>query len=822
MIVNYFRIAIRHLFKNRIFSAINLFGLTLGFLCFTMLSLYVYDELSFDKFHKDSERIYRVIQHETLEDGTTRNVMLSAARVGPEAAQQIPEVEEFSRMYAMGRITMGNEPAARDYEVTRTTDPNFFQVFNFPFVEGDPASALAQTDGIVVSESHAKKFFGNGPYLGKRLWSSLERDDKPFDLIVTGVFKDLPKNSHLVFDIVFAENIWRSPGNWNISHRFENYLQTDWTSNNFVTYIKLKPGTNAAAVEEKMTSIVKNNYPKDHEFRSIFTLQPLAVIHTGSHDLQGSAGPTNSIKPFYIYMFGIVAVLILGIACLNYMNLSTASAFRRVREIGTRKALGAMKSQLISQFTGEAVILSIVAMVVAVALLQVLLPFANQFSEKEMSLGMLPTGWMAGLVGVILLSGILSATYPAFIISRVSAVEAFKKDVRIGSRSVPMRKILVASQFAISIMMISCTIVIYQQVNYLRTKDVGFQKDNLVVIDINSRSLRRNFQQVKAEFASVPEVQSITASTRVPGEWKSFPIATVKPDGQPQTTEMIFVGIDNDFLSTFQIDLLDGRNFMPGESDSTKVILTEQGAKDLGLANPIGTMIEVPTIRWGGSRGAPERPYRAEIIGVAADFHFESFRHKMMPVIFGAANTQIHSIDYYTVRVNTPNLPATIEKLKAVNLRVDPVNPLEYTFLDDEVFNSFYRMDEKRGQIFLVFSAVIICIASLGLFALVSYSIESRMKEIGVRKVLGATVSNIVSLVSKEFVVLVVISGVIAVPAAWYFMNAWLRDFEYRVGLGAGVFILALVVALVIAFTTICFRAIRAGRSNPVNSLRSE
>ncbi|HZY83148.1 MAG TPA: ABC transporter permease [Cyclobacteriaceae bacterium] len=817
MLVNYFRIALRHLFKNRIFSAINLFGLTLGFLCFTLLSLYVYDELSFDNFHHDAERMYRILHHERNSDGSMRDVILSNARIGPSSVDQIPEVESFTRMYALGRITMGNEPAARDYEVTRTADPNFFQMFNFPFVEGDPATALEQKDGIVISESHAKKFFGEGPYLGKRLWSSLERDDKPFDLIVTGVFKNFPKNTHFVFDIVFSENIWRSTN----GERFVNYLQSDWTSNTFVTYVKLKPGADVKAVEEKMTAMVKANFPQDREFNRTFTLQPLLDIHTGSHDLQGSAGPNNAIKPFYIYMFAIVAVLILGIACLNYMNLSTASAFRRVREIGTRKALGAMKSQLISQFTGEAVILSVTATAFAIALLQILLPTVNQFTEKEMSLDMLPLGWMIGLAAVILLSGILSATYPAFIISRVSAVEAFKKDIRIGNRSLPMRKILVASQFAISIMMIACTIVIYRQVNYLRTKDVGFQKDNLVVIDINSRALRRNFEQVKAEFSTVPEVTGITASTRVPGEWKSFPIVSVKAD-DPQLKEMIFVGIDNDFLETYKIDLVAGRNFVQGESDSTKVIITQQGVKDLNLEDPIGKIIEVPAVRQGGSAGDLERPYRAEIIGVAADFHFESFRHKMMAVMFGAPNTQIQSIDYYTVRVNTTNLPETIEKLKAVNLRIDPVNPMEYTFLDDEVFNSFYRMDEKRGQLFLVFSAVIICIASLGLFALVSYSIESRMKEIGVRKVLGASVANIVGLVSKEFIVLVAISGLIAVPAAWYFMVSWLKDFEYKVDLGASVFILALAVALVIAFTTICFRAIKAGKSNPVNSLRSE
>lgn len=816
MIINYLRISLRHLAKNRLFSFINIFGLTLGFLCFILLSLYVYDELSFDMFHKDSERLYRVIQHETTENGTVRDVLFTSARIGPESALQITEVEAAARMYALGRFTMGNDPSARGYEISLTADPSFFKLFNFPFVEGDD-SGLNQPDVVLLSERQAKKYLGYGPYVGRRIWTSMERNDVPVEFTVGGVFKDLPRNTHFIIDAVFNEVTWRS-----MYDGFGGQVDSDWVSNGFVTYVKLKPGVDVKTVEERMTALVKSHYPSDREFRSTFTLQSMYDVHTNSHTLQGNARQNPGIKPFYIYMFAVVGFLILAIACLNYMNLSTASAFRRVKEIGTRKALGAMKSQLIIQFTGEAVILCVGSLAIAVALLQTVLPFVNQFAEKDMSLDILPLSWTFGLGLTILLAGILSATYPAFIISRVSAVEAFKKEVKIGNRSLPMRKILVATQFAVSIMMIACTIVIYQQISYLRNKDVGFEKNNLVVIDINSRQLRRNFEQVKAEFAKVPGVEAITASTRVPGEWKSFPITTVKPEGRSEETEMIFVGIDNDFLSTFKLELLAGRNFVPGESDSTKVILTEKGVKDLGLEDPVGTMIDIPTIRLGGSIEAPERPFRAEVIGVVADFHFESFRHKLMPVIFGAPNTIIQSIDYYTARVNSKNLSQVVEQLKAVNRRLDPVNPLEYTFLDDQVFAEFYRMDEKRGQIFLVFSSVIICIASLGLFALVSYSIESRVKEIGVRKVLGATVSNIVILVSREFIVLVAISGVIAVPAAWYMMSTWLKDFEYRVGLGAGGFILALVVSLVIAFTTVCFRAVRAARSNPVNSLRSE
>ncbi len=818
MIINYLRIAIRHLYKNRIFSLINLFGLTLGFLCFTLLSLYVYDELSFDMFHKDADRIYRILQHETKDDGSVRDVYMTSAMIGRNSVDQIPEVEASTKMYGLGRRTFGNDPAARDYEVSLTMDPNFFTLFNFPFVEGDPSTALTKPDAVVISEDYARKYLGNeGPYLGKLIWSDISRNGKEVYLEVTGVFRNIRKNSHLQFNMVFTEPTWRT-----LDQRFSTYIDSDWRSNNFVTFIKLAPGADVAAVERKLTYMVKTNYPKDQEFRSTFTLQPMKDIHMYSHHLQGDLGAPNDIKPFYIYMFAIVALLILGIACLNYMNLSTASAFRRVKEIGTRKALGAMRGQLIAQFTGEAIVLSIGSLLIALAILQLILPVVNQFAEKEMALENLPAAWLVGIGSVVLLSSVLSAMYPSLIIAKVSAVEAFKKEVKVGNRSLPMRKILVASQFAISIMMIACTIVIYQQINFLRTKDVGFDKDNLVVIDINSRNLRRDFEQVKAEFSSIPEVVSISASTRVPGEWKPFPVATVRADRADVTAEMIYVGIDQDFLSTYGIKLLQGRNFISGPSDSTKVILTRQGARDLGLEDPIGKIVSIPAYRFGGSYGAPERPIELEVIGIADDFFFESFRSKMMPVIFGAPNTPIQPIDYYTLRVKTSDMVATLGKLRDVNMKLDPANPLEYTFLDKEVFDNFYRLDEKRGQIFLVFSVIIICIASLGLFALVSYSIESRMKEIGVRKVLGATVSGIVKLVSGEFILLVAISGVIAVPAAWYMMTSWLSDFEYRVALGAGVFVLALVVAVVIAFATICFRAIKAGNANPVTSLRSE
>jgi putative ABC transport system permease protein len=816
MLVNYFKIALRYLLKNRTFSVINIFGLTLGFLCFILITLYIHDELNFDLFHKDSTRISRVLQDEQLEDGTRRKVAPIAGKLATESLKQIPEIEDAVRISALGRITVGNDPVNRDYEVTVTTDENFFAFFDFPLISGDPATALKTPDAIVLSEKYAEKYFGEKNPIGKRLWTSLERNDQPVEFTVTGIMKNSPKNSHMQLDLLFSESSWPTIFPW-----YQDFMNSDWQSNSYITYIKTKPGVSDNAIEEKLTALVKKNYSGEKEFKSQFILQPLKDIHLYSDGIQGNEVNAASIKPFYLYMFGAVAILILLIACLNYMNLSTAAAYKRTKEIGTRKTLGALKSQLIGQFSGEAIVLSTVSLLLAITLLQVTLPFVNSFLDKELAIQNLSVEGIALVIGVVILAGILSSLYPAFIITRVMPSEALKKDVRLGSKSLPVRKILVVAQFSISIVMIASTLIIYKQLQYVRSKDLGFSLDNLLVIDINSSRLRRNFESVKAEFSKVPEVQNISTSTRVPGEWKSFPITSINQAGSPNSIETIFVGIDQDFLTTYNIKLLEGRNFTDSKSDSTKVLLTNLAVKQLGLTNPVGQIIEIPKMRWGGSIENLEHVFRVEVIGVVDDFYFESFRKEMMPLIFGAANTVIQRIDYYTLRVQTRDWDKTIEKLKAVNTSIDENNPMEYTFLDKS-FERFYEADEKRGQIFVTFSAIIVLIACLGLFALVSYSIESRMKEIGIRKVLGASVESIVGLISKEFLTLIFVAGIIGIPLSYYMMQRWLEDFAYHIPLSIGIFATAAVIAILIAFITISVRSIRAAISNPVNSLRNE
>jgi putative ABC transport system permease protein len=818
MYKSYFKISIRQLVKNKMFAAINISVLTLGFSCFILLALYVHDELSFDMFHRDADNMYRLVQHDQQENGTIRAVAASAPAVGKEALEQFPEIEDMCRLSAFGRVSLGNDPLTRTHERALSADPNFFTFFDFPLVEGDAKTALQRPDGIVVSETIKEKYFGQGAALGKQIWSGYMREGQPIYLTISGVMKDFPKNSHLQISILFSDLMWQS-----MYDNYKQFVNTDWVDSEYTTYFKLKPGCDTAQLTSLIQQLVKSNYPADRAFRSQFELQPLKDIHTQSNNLQAAADEFNShnIQPFYLYTFAALGIILLLTACLNYMNLATAVAIKRTREIGTRKTLGAPRFQMVTQFITDSVVLSLFSLLLAIAVVYAVLPALNVFSGKALSVTGLPVEWMMGVLLTIFLVGILSAQYPAFITTRVSIVDALKREVKIGSNSISVRKALVVAQFTISIIMVASTLIIYQQLNYLRGKDLGFSHENMVVIDVNSRNLRRNFETVKTEFSKPAEVVSITASTRVPGEWKSFPIATTKSSENINGSEMIFVGIDNDFLKTYDIKLLAGRTINDPVADSLKVVLTQLAVEQLGLTNPIGQTLEIPRVRYGERMQELSSPFRVEIIGVVENFHFESLRANMMPVIFGALNTSIQVIDYYTLKVKTSDWAQTIETLKTINNKIDPDTPLEYTFLDSR-FEELYLKDERRGQIFLTLSIVVVIIACLGLFALVSYSVEARTKEIGVRKVMGASVRSIVGLISKEFLTLVIIGGVVGLPIAWFFMQSWLQEFAYRVSFGASVFMLAIFITLFVAFITVGLRAARAARMNPVKSLRSE
>lgn len=809
MLYNYLKIAFRNLIKNKTFSLVNILGLTLGFSCFILLSLFVLDELSFDSFHDDSGEIYRVVQHITEPSGDSRNLATIAPLVGTEAQSRFPEVTDQTQLISIGRNTVGNEPLERDYETIWIADPNFFEFFSFEFIEGDLSNALSEPNNLVITESMALKYFGETNVVGKTLFTN------SYEAVITGVLRDFPSNSHLNMNLIHAEATWQRE-----IPRWSEFVTTNWTSNSFITYFKMQSGFDKPAFEEKITELVTDNYPDEVEYTSSFSLQPLNEIHLYSASIQGGLN-MNQGSPLYLYMFSIVGALILVIACFNYMNLSTAAASRRTREVGMRKTLGAGKSQLISQYMGESLVIAVLSLFLAVTTVELTLPLVNDLTGKTLLLPFDNYLLIGGLLSAALISGLLSSLYPAFFLSRVNPASAFKNEVKIGNTNFSLRKALIVTQFAISIGMIATTIIIYQQMNYVKDKELGFSKENRLVIDINSGAFRSQFESIKQEFNKLSEVQSVSASSRVPGEWKVFPVANVDRIDSDITTQMNFVAADGDFLQTFDVKLLEGRNLRNSIADSNSVLITKSGAEKLGYENPLGKLVNIPSTIWNGDFDTQDTPFSPEIVGVVDDFYFESLHQTQKPVMIASYRNPIHNIDYFTLDVVTNDWQETIAKLKEISFQFDPENPMEYTFLDNR-FDEIYQADQLRGKLFFGFSLVIIFIASMGLFALASFTIESRVREIGVRKVLGATVQNIVVLVCKDFLLLIVIGFLIATPVAWYVVEKWLTEFAYRINLNPLFFVFAGIIAIGVALLTISYHAIKSALLNPVDSLRSE
>jgi putative ABC transport system permease protein len=807
MVKNYIKIAFRYLLKNKVFSVINILGLTLGFTCFIVLSLFVFDELGFDSFHTDSDRIYRVIQTITEADGSSRKVSTVAPLIGTEAEKQFPEVLSQTRLIEIGRLTVGNEPLNRDYERIWIADHNFFEFFDFGFFHGNAETALQEPGSIVLTESTALKYFGEADVVGRTLYTNV------FEATVTGVIEDFPPNSHLDINTLHTNATWA-----NRISGWKEWVSSNWTSNSFITYYKMQPDFDKEMFEEKLTILVAQNYSDEIEYKSSFELQPLSDIHLYSQGISGGMN-VNAGNPLYVYMFSIVALLILAIACFNYMNLSTAAGARRTREVGMRKTLGANRKQLIFQFMGEALILSLFSLLLSLILIELTLPYINTFVGRELVFSADNAMLAGGLLLAVIVSGIVSALYPSIFLSRINPVVALKKEIKIGSGSFSLRKVLVVAQFTVSIVMISTTILIYQQLNFMQYKDLGFKVDNLLVVDINSAPLRTQFESIKQEFGKLSQVQSVSVSSRVPGEWKTFPIANLENSQNESRAQAVFVGVDEDFLDTYNIRLVEGRNLRDGIVDSASVLLSESAVQRLGLENPVGQTIEVNGTLWAGDYS--EDRFRATVVGVVGDFHFESFREELSPMILASHRNPIHNIDYYTLRIRTDDWQQTISELKAINYRFDSQNPMEYTFLDSR-FEEFYRGDRMRGQLFLWFSGLIVFIACLGLYALASFAVESRIKEIGVRKILGAKVSQIIWLLSREFALLVGAAFMVSVPVSWWAIQNWLQEFSYRIPISWWVFAIAGGISLAIALLTVSFQAVKAAVANPVESLRYE
>jgi putative ABC transport system permease protein len=819
MFRNHIKIAWRTLYDHKLYSLLNIAGLTFGLTWFFLIGLFLYDELTFDQQHTKADRIYRVVEYKKTNNEST---VIAAAgfKLAQESKNKIAGVENTTRVQRTGRANLVDPAKPVPFQETVTmADENFLRIFDFPLIAGDRATALREPNSIVVDEELAKRLFGNTDVLGKTIqWSHLPSPAK-----ITGVMKKLPSNSSFSFNSLTSEAT-----NYNFDNFKNNVMTSDWLSNNFTVYALLKPGIDPKTVSTNMEKMVRENItvPAGTDFS--FSLQSLKDMHLGSEGIIDGARNTNvDAMPqgsvFYIKLFSFIAFFVLLIAGINYTNLTTARASSRLKEIGVRKTIGALRSNLFWQFLIESLMVTFISFVLALIAVNLILPAFNDYTGKQVSLG-LSTDYRVWTmaVGFTLLAGLLSGCYPAIMLSRFRPVSLLK-GLKIQQKgNLSLRKSLVVFQFTVSIIMIAATMVVYLQVRFLNDTNIGFNKDLLVVIDVNTGAARTNWEWAKSEMAKIPTVKSVSVTSRVPGEWKTYRMIKVRPQGNTGEGKTSYMfGADKDFMSTYEMSMVKGRNFN-SHNDSGSVIVNETAAKMLGITEPSEQLLEFTAVSRGeGAFQELQNPWTPRVIGIVKDFNFQSLRSKVEPMILAYNINPIHGIDYYTVRIDANNIESTLEKLKAVMVKNAAHDPFEYHFLDDQLA-LFYVEDQRRQTLLIWVALATVFIACLGLFGLATYAAVQRVKEIGVRKVLGATVFNLASLLSKDFLKLVLIANGIAFPVAWWATNKWLQEYAYHIDIEWWVFALSGAAALLIAIVTVSYQAIRAAMGNPVKSLRTE
>ncbi|GAB2577712.1 ABC transporter permease [Spirosoma areae] len=820
MLRNHLKIAFRTLSRHKLYTALNVAGLTFGITCFLLIGLYLFDELTFDQQHSKTNRIYRAIQHKKTptEDLT---IAASSYKVAEESKKSIGEIENSARITRTGRANLSNPENKNTFQETVTFgNPGLLEIFDFEAVDGNSKSALNEPNSIIIVEELAQRLFNTTQVVGKTVMFEFD-SGKP--LTITAVLKNHPRNSSFDFNSVVSEATISS------SDDFAQWI-ADWDSQNFMTFFLLKEKVNPEIAARKITNLL-NTHAKVEKGTSInYSLQPLADIHLYSETIVDGARNSNveAVSQgvlLYIKIFAIVALFVLLIACINYMNLATARASNRSKEIGVRKANGAFRSHLIGQFLTESLVVTTISFLLAVAMVNVVLPSFNKFTHKELSFGIYSDYriWLYALL-VLVITGLLSGSYPAFLLSRFSPL-LLLKNLKIQNKGdLSLRKMLVIFQFTISVVMMIATIVLFQQVRFANNKNLGFNKELLLVVDINSGKVRTGAETIKTEFSKIATVKHVSVTSRVPGEWKTIPTIKIRQEGNTQEHQISYLlGVDENFANTFEVQLLNGRNF-GGMSDSSCVLLNETAAKLLNITAASEQLVDIPSRANLGSYrplNAANQPFRARVIGIVKDFHFQSLREKIAPMVLAYQKNPVHNIDYFTLRIEGKAIPATLAKMNAVLTKIDPTHLLEYHFLDEQLAR-FYAEDQRRETLLIWVALATIFIACLGLFGLATYAAEQRIKEIGVRKVLGASLFNLTALLSKDFLKLVLIANGLAFPLAWWATNQWLNEFAYHIEVEWWMFVVSGALAVTIALATVSYQAIKAALMNPVKSLRSE
>ncbi|MGF7037141.1 ABC transporter permease [Mucilaginibacter lappiensis] len=793
MIKNYFKIALRNLWRHRGFSFINIAGLSIGITAGFFIFMYVAFELSYDKLHSKADRIYRLVT-DIKTPSETLNTGITSWAFAPNIKADLPEVESFVRISG-GSFLVRRGNIKFQEERSMFADSAFFKVFDFKLLKGDPKTALTTPASIVFTESTAKKYFGNANPMGQTVL--ITGDAIPAK--VTGIMKDFPENSQIKADMVISMT--------SLTQKFNKGIDDQWGNFGATTYLLLKPGTTQKALEAKLPAFLQNRdgegMKKSQMLYTLF-LEPLKTVYLYS---KRGGQETGSISN--VYIFGIVAIFILLIACINFINLTTARSVERAKEVGIRKVVGAERGQLAGQFIGESVVLCLIAFILTLIFSAMLLPMFNQLAGKTISAGIFSNWYYLTILFVTSVGiGLLAGIYPALVLSSFKPVMVLKGRFSGSNKGNVLRKTLVVAQFSISIALIIGTIVVYTQMDFMRNRDLGFSKDQMLVLNTNGDPAK---DALKQAISLLPGVKSTASASSIPGGGNSGAYSEIEnKKGDLQIANLDLYFVDYDYVDQFKIKMVAGRSFSRsfGTDTAQAMLINEAAVKLFGYSSPqqaIGRRFK----QWGRE---------GKIVGVMKDFHFRSLQEVIKPLTM---RIELRNLDLITVKVSPKNLSSTLAQIESKWKVLVPNRPYNYYFLD-EFFDRQYRSEQRFGKLFFNFAVLAIFISCLGLLGLASYSTLQRTREIGIRKVLGASVPGIVNLLSVDFLKLVIASFFIAMPLAWYFMHKWLQDFAYRIDISWWVFVLAGILAIMVAIATISFQAIKAAMSNPVKSLRSE
>lgn len=790
MIKNYLKIAFRNIIRHKAFAAINIAGLAIGMACSIFILLWVQNELSYDRFNKNANEIYRIVAR-----AGDFKAAINPAPMVADLQAKMPTIKNTVRLTQSSANVF--EVGDRKFEEKRIfyADSTFLQVFSYQLLKGDRATALSRPDAVLITKDMAKKYFGGENALGKIL-----RKDNSKEVIVTGVLENIPSNSHLQFDILLPMS--------SIAQTNDNIKNQVWDNFDFYAYVQLDKTFDPSAIHitkfnQQMDEIYKTHIP-EKTLKVNFWLQPLTAIHLHS-DFQVDLPGHGNIQ--YVNIFFVVALFILAVACINFMNLATARSSRRAKEVGLRKVVGAGRKQLIGQFLGESLLISFVSLLIAIGIVWLLLPVFNDLAGKKLSIHLLDRKIIAILITIALATGLISGSYPALFLSGFQPVKVLKGNMKTMGGNLIFRNGLVVIQFVVSIVLLAGTAIVYRQLNYIKDMNLGFDRSNLLYLPMAGEMWSKQ-QALKAELKENSLTANYTIINDLPINLNSGTV-NVQWEGKDPKSQIVFptLFVDEGFFDVFQMKMLSGRAFSPEfKSDSGNYILNEKAVQVMGMK--VSNAVGKPLTLWDN---------KGTIIGVVKDFNYKPIQHPIEPMIIGLNRWGGTAV----IKTQPGKTEATIKTLAKISADLNPAYPFSYGFLDQDLANQ-YKGEQRMGSLFNIFAILAIFISCMGLYGLSAFMAEQRTKEIGVRKVLGASVLKVVYLLSTGFTKLILIAVVIAVPVAWFAINSWLKSFAYRVNADWMVFLIASLAALAIAWLTVSYESIKAAIANPVKSLRTE